>query len=45
LRLIKVKVKVKVATTLGFNLSGVGRGALTTPLKFRFWTLKESHAL
>ncbi len=35
----------KVATTLGFNLDGVGRGALTTPLRFRFWTLKESHAL
>ena len=35
----------KVATTLGFNLGGVGRGALTTPLRFRFWTLKESHAL
>jgi putative transposase len=35
----------KVATTLGFNLSGVGRGALTTPLRSRFWTLKESHVL
>ncbi|NJL89981.1 MAG: IS200/IS605 family element transposase accessory protein TnpB [Coleofasciculaceae cyanobacterium SM2_1_6] len=35
----------KVATTLGFNLDGVGRGALTTPLRSRFWTLKESHAL
>jgi putative transposase len=35
----------KVATTLGFNLSGVGRGALTTPLRFRFWTLKESQCL
>ncbi len=35
----------KVATTLGFNLGGVGRGALTTPLRFRFWTLKESNAL
>ncbi len=35
----------KVATTLGFNLDGVGRGALTTPLRFRLWTLKESHAL
>lgn len=35
----------KVATTLGFNLSGVGRGALTTPLRSRFWTLKESQCL
>ena len=35
----------KVAATLGLNLSGVSRGALTTPLRFRFWTLKESHAL
>jgi len=35
----------KVAATLGLNLRGVSRGALTTPLRFRFWTLKESHAL
>ena len=35
----------KVATTSGLNLDGVGKGALTTPLRFRFWTLKESHAL
>jgi len=35
----------KVATTLGLDLSGVGRGALTTPLRSRFWTLKESHVL
>ena len=35
----------KVATTLGFNLGGVGRGALTTPLRSRFWTLKESQCL
>jgi len=35
----------KVAATLGLNLSGVSRGALTTPLRSRFWTLKESHAL
>ena len=35
----------KVATTLRLNLSGVSRGALTTPLRFRFWTLTESHAL
>ncbi|MCL1472667.1 RNA-guided endonuclease InsQ/TnpB family protein [Argonema antarcticum] len=35
----------KVATTLEFDLSGVGRGALTTPLRFRLWTLKESPSL
>ncbi len=35
----------KVATTLGLCLEGVGRGALTTPLRFRLWTLKESHVL
>jgi hypothetical protein len=35
----------KVATTLGFDLSRVGRGALTTPLRFRLWALKESHVL
>jgi putative transposase len=35
----------KVATTLGLCLKGVGRGALTTPLRFRLWTLQESHAL
>ena len=35
----------KVAATLGLNLKGVSRGALTTPLRFRFWTLIESHAL
>lgn len=35
----------KVAATLGFDLSEVSRGALTTPLRFRLWTLKESHAL
>jgi lycopene cyclase CruP len=28
----------KVATTLGLSLSGVGRGALTTPLRVRIWT-------
>jgi putative transposase len=31
----------KVATTLGFDLSGVGRGALISPLRFRLWTLQE----
>jgi putative transposase len=35
----------KVATTLGLCLEGVGRGALTTPLRFRLWTLKESPTL
>jgi lycopene cyclase CruP len=35
----------KVAATLRLNLSGVSRGALTTPLRSRFWTLTESHAL
>jgi lycopene cyclase CruP len=29
----------KVATTLGLDLSGVGRGALTTPLRVRFWAV------
>lgn len=29
----------KVATTLGLNLGGVGRGALTTPLRVRFWAI------
>ena len=28
----------KVATTLGLCLEGVGRGALTTPLRVHFWT-------
>lgn len=28
----------KVAATLGINLSGVSRGALTTPLRVRLWT-------
>ncbi|MBE9051007.1 transposase [Nostocales cyanobacterium LEGE 11386] len=31
----------KVAATLGINLSGVSRGALTTPLRVRLWTLKN----
>jgi IS605 OrfB family transposase len=35
----------KVAVTLGLDLSGISRGALTTPLKFRFWTLQESQRL
>lgn len=29
----------KVATTLGLDLSGVGRGALTSPLRVRFWAV------
>ncbi|MHC5936586.1 RNA-guided endonuclease InsQ/TnpB family protein [Nostoc sp.] len=31
----------KVAATLGLDLSGVGRGELTTPLRVRLWTLKN----
>jgi IS605 OrfB family transposase len=31
----------KVAATLGLNLNGVSRGALTTPLRVRLWTLKN----
>ncbi len=31
----------KVAATLGIDLSGVGRGDLTTPLRVRLWTLKN----
>ncbi|WP_339382015.1 transposase [Tolypothrix tenuis] len=31
----------KVAATLGINLSGVSRGALTTPLRVHLWTLKN----
>ncbi|MFN6538323.1 MAG: RNA-guided endonuclease InsQ/TnpB family protein [Nostoc sp. EkiNYC01] len=29
----------KVAITLGLDLSGISRGALTTPLKLRFWVI------
>jgi lycopene cyclase CruP len=29
----------KVSITLGINLSGVSRGALTTPLRVRLWTI------
>lgn len=32
----------KVATTLGIDLSGVGRGALISPLRFKLWTFQES---
>lgn len=35
----------KVAMMLGLNLSGISRGDLTAPLKFRFWTLQESQSL
>jgi putative transposase len=35
----------KVATTLGLDLDGVSRGALTTPLKFNLWTIQESQSL
>ncbi|BDT13970.1 MULTISPECIES: hypothetical protein [Oscillatoriales] len=29
----------KVSATLGLNLNGVSRGALTTPLRVRIWTI------
>ncbi|WP_071191893.1 hypothetical protein [Trichormus sp. NMC-1] len=32
----------KVKATLGLNLDGVYRGALTTPLRVRFWAASES---
>lgn len=35
----------KVAMMLGLDLSGISRGELTAPLKFRFWTLQESQRL
>ena len=35
----------KVAVTLGLDLDGVSRGALTTPLKFNLWTVQESQSL
>jgi IS605 OrfB family transposase len=35
----------KVAMMLGLDLSGISRGDLTAPLKFRFWTLQESLSL
>ncbi len=35
----------KVAATLGLDLSGVGRGALTTPVRVRFWAIHESPSL
>jgi putative transposase len=38
-------ILVKVAVKLGLNLSGISRGDLCAPLKFRFWTLQESQSL
>lgn len=35
----------KVAVMLGLDLSGISRGDLTAPLKFRIWTLQESQRL
>ena len=35
----------KVAVMLGLDLSGIGRGELSAPLKFRIWTIQESHCL
>jgi len=35
----------KVAATLGLDLDGVSRGALTMPLKFNLWTIQESQSL
>lgn len=31
----------KVSTTLGLNLSGVSRGSLTTPHRFKLWSAKK----
>lgn len=38
-------ILVKVAVKLGLNLSGISRGDLCAPLKFRIWTLQESQRL
>lgn len=35
----------KVAATLRLDLSGVSRGALTSPLRVRFWAVQESPSL
>lgn len=35
----------KVAATLGLDLTGVSRGALTSPLRVRFWAVQESPSL
>ena len=35
-------ILVKVAATLGIDLSGVSRGALSTPCRVRFWTTAKS---
>ena len=33
------------SATLGLDLDGVSRRALTTPLKFNLWTIQESQSL
>lgn len=38
-------ILVKVAVKLGLSLSGISRGELCAPLKFRIWTLQESQSL
>ena len=35
----------KVATTLGFDLGGVSRSAMFSPLRVRLWTLKNPRCL
>ena len=40
-----VNIIRKVARTAGINLSGLCRGALTTPVRLRLWTLNESPSL
>ena len=35
----------KVAVKLGLNLSGISRGELKAPLKFRLWTIQESQCM
>ena len=35
----------KVAATFGLDLEGVSRGALTSPLRVRLWTIQESPSL
>jgi len=34
-----------VAVMLGINLSGISRGVLSAPLKFKLWTIQESQSL
>jgi putative transposase len=38
-------ILVKVAVKLRLSLSGISRGDLCAPLKFRIWTLQESQSL